>query len=99
MKPKSADPRVKAVALKYKPEEDYAPKIAAKGQGLIAEKIIRTAREHGVPVQEDASLVEVLSKLDLNETIPPELYQLVAELLSFVYRADRKLEEEGNARP
>lgn len=99
MKPKGTNPKAKAVALKYKPEEQDAPKVAAKGQGLIAEKIVEKAREHGIPVQEDASLVEVLSKLDLDEQIPPELYQLVAELLSFVYRADRKLDLEGTSRP
>lgn len=90
----NARPRAKAVALKYMPEEQAAPTVAAKGQGRIADKIVEKAREHGIPVQEDASLVEVLSKLDLNEAIPPELYQLVAELLSFLYRADRKAELE-----
>lgn len=86
--------RAKAVALKYVPEQQATPTVAAKGQGRIAEKIVEKARDHGIPVQEDASLVEVLSKLDLNDEIPPELYQLVAELLSFLYRADRKAELE-----
>lgn len=81
----------KAVALKYDPEQGAAPTLIAKGQGAIAEEILRRAQENGVPVQEDSSLVEVLSKLDLNQEIPPELYQLVAELLSFVYRSDRRV--------
>jgi flagellar biosynthesis protein len=78
----------KAVALRYSPESDHAPILTAKGKGRVAEEIIRRAREHGVPIQEDASLVEVLSKLDLDTEIPPELYQLVAEVLSFIYRTD-----------
>ena len=80
----------KAVALKYEPERNAAPVVVAKGQGLLAEEILRTAQASGVPVQEDASLVEVLSKLDLEQEIPAELYRLVAEILSFVYRSDRK---------
>ncbi|MGG1311209.1 MULTISPECIES: EscU/YscU/HrcU family type III secretion system export apparatus switch protein [Cohnella] len=91
--PKQPQPRTitkKAVALKYDPEQAQAPVVVAKGQGVLAEEILRRAKEGGVPVQEDASLVEVLSKLDLQQEIPPELYRLVAEILSFVYRTDRK---------
>ncbi|QMV40191.1 EscU/YscU/HrcU family type III secretion system export apparatus switch protein [Cohnella cholangitidis] len=80
----------KAVALKYEPERGSAPTVIAKGQGVIADEIMRRAQENGVPLQEDSSLVEVLSKLDLNQEIPPELYTLVAEVLSFVYRSDRR---------
>lgn len=82
--------RSKAVALRYKPEEMSAPVIVAKGQGLLAEQIVEKAKDSGVPIQEDASLVEVLSKLDIEQQIPSELYQLVAEVLSFVYRTDRR---------
>lgn len=80
----------KAVALKYDPQRSAAPMVTAKGQGFVAEQILQKAAEHGVPIQEDASLVEVLSKLDLEQEIPPELYQIVAEILSFVYRSDRQ---------
>ncbi|GGF96588.1 EscU/YscU/HrcU family type III secretion system export apparatus switch protein [Paenibacillus aceti] len=83
----------KAVALKYEPSKD-APVIAAKGRGMLAERILETAREHGVPVQEDPALVEVLSKLDLDQQIPPELYNLVAEILTFIYRSDKQAEED-----
>ncbi|WFR61840.1 EscU/YscU/HrcU family type III secretion system export apparatus switch protein [Paenibacillus amylolyticus] len=79
----------KAVALKYVPGESEAPVVVAKGRGKVAEAILDKARENGVAVQEDAALVEVLSKLDLDEQIPAELYQLVAEVLTYVYRADR----------
>ncbi|MBE7679287.1 MULTISPECIES: EscU/YscU/HrcU family type III secretion system export apparatus switch protein [unclassified Paenibacillus] len=79
----------KAVALKYVPGESEAPVVVAKGRGKVAEAILDKAKENGVPVQEDAALVEVLSKLDLDEQIPAELYQLVAEVLTYIYRADR----------
>jgi flagellar biosynthesis protein len=79
-----------AVALSYSPEAQAAPVVKAKGKGAVAERIAQVAAENGVPVQEDASLVEVLSKLDLDQEIPPELYKLVAEILSFVYRTDQE---------
>lgn len=79
----------KAVALKYVPGESEAPVVVAKGRGKVAEAILDKAKENGVPVQEDAALVEVLSKLDLDEQIPSELYQLVAEVFTYIYRADR----------
>ncbi|WP_020615308.1 EscU/YscU/HrcU family type III secretion system export apparatus switch protein [Paenibacillus daejeonensis] len=79
-----------AVALKYDPEQQASPVLVAKGRGLLADKIVAKASEHGVPIQEDASLVEVLSQLDIEQEIPPELYTLVAEVLSFIYRSDQK---------
>ncbi|WP_059053580.1 EscU/YscU/HrcU family type III secretion system export apparatus switch protein [Paenibacillus senegalimassiliensis] len=84
----------KAVALKYDPGQGESPIVAAKGKGLLAERILETAREHGIPVQEDAALVEVLSKLDLDQQIPAELYDLVAEILTFIYRSDKMMERE-----
>ncbi|MEB3101184.1 EscU/YscU/HrcU family type III secretion system export apparatus switch protein [Ferviditalea candida] len=81
----------KAVALRYVQEQQEAPIVTAKGKGLVAQKIIERAQASGVPVQENASLVEVLSKLDIDQQIPPELYQLVAEVLSFVYRMDQRV--------
>lgn len=83
-------PVKKAVALRYVPERNASPAVVAKGAGYVAETIVKKAKEHDVPLQEDPSLVEVLSKLDLNQEIPPELYRLVAELLSFVYRTDAR---------
>ncbi len=76
----------KAVALKYEAEKDSAPKVVAKGRGYIAQKIIELARQHGIPMKEDDALVEVLSKLDIYEEIPMELYKAVAEILVFVYQ-------------
>lgn len=75
--------QLQAVALKYDPNE-VAPKIVAAGKGKIAEKIIETAKDANVAVHEDAKLADTLSKLDIGEFIPPELYEVVAEILVFV---------------
>ena len=95
MTPKRKPPESvkQAVALSYANEKASAPVVKAKGKGATAERIVDIAQRHGVPVREDASLVEMLAKLDLDQEIPPELYQLVAEVLSFVYRTDRDLGE------
>ena len=61
----------------------------AKGGGLIAEKIIETAREHGITIFEDKELIELLSRIELYQVIPIELYQLIAEVLAFVYRVNK----------
>lgn len=90
MKKSTERPGVKkAVALQYTTDKD-APVVTAKGKGVVAEKMIDLAEKNGVPLQEDRSLVEVLSQLDIDQQIPPELYQLVAEVLSFVYRTDQE---------
>ena len=84
MKPKQSITK-KAVALSYEPQKDSAPRITAKGRGHIAEKIIRIAKENGVPIKSDVLLVEVLSQIDLYEEIPECVYQIVAEIFAFVY--------------
>jgi len=80
----------KAVALKYEKEKDGAPRIVAKGRGVIAQKIIEAARAHCVPLYEDKNLAQVLEALDLETEIPPELYRAVAEVLAFIYRLNGK---------
>lgn len=75
----------KAVALKYDSTADKAPRVIAKGKGEVAKKIIEIAREHNIHVHNDPDLIEVLSQLDLNNEIPPDLYVVVAELLAFIY--------------
>ncbi|WP_210363803.1 EscU/YscU/HrcU family type III secretion system export apparatus switch protein [Bacillus sp. REN3] len=87
--------RKTAVALGYDPKTNDPPRVLAKGKGLVAGEIIERAKDNDVPVQEDASLVEVLGQLELNERIPEELYQAVAEVLAFLYRLD-KLAGEPN---
>lgn len=78
----------KAAALKYNPGET-APKITALGKGEIAERIIKTAKENDVPVFENSELVETLLSMDLGDEIPPELYNVVAEILVFISNIDR----------
>lgn len=80
----------KAVALRYQKEKDNAPRITAKGRGKIAEKILEVAKKHGIPVHEDRDLVEVLSKLEIEKEIPPHLYKVIAEILAFIYRVNKK---------
>jgi len=86
--------RKKAVAIKYDPEVHEAPVLSAKGSGAVAESIIQQAEKHGIPTQENQSLVEMLSVLELNQQIPPELYQVTAEILAFVYRMDQRVKEK-----
>lgn len=83
--------RKKATALQYDQLQNNAPKISATGQGLIAENIIEKAKENNIPILEDPSLVELLSKLNINETIPEELYHAVAEVFAFVYQVDKQM--------
>jgi flagellar biosynthesis protein len=83
--------RKKAVALKYEPAKDQAPRITAKGAGRVAEKIIEVAQKEGIPMREDPDLVGALIQLDFDEEIPPELYVAVAEILAFAYRLNRTI--------
>ena len=77
--------------MRYRQGIDSAPSIVAKGKGLVAEKIIALAHEHGIPVREDRDMIEILSTLDLYEEIPPELYKAVAEILAFIYKMSGKV--------
>ena len=87
----------KAVALKYEPAKDNAPRITAKGTALIAERIIELATREGIPISEDPDLVGALVQLDFQEEIPPELYKAVAEILAFVYRLNRNMMDENES--
>lgn len=78
----------RAVALEYDPAE-IAPKVIASGQGKLAERIIEEAGKADIPVHRDDKLAETLSKLDIGEAIPPELYEVVAEVLVFVDAVDK----------
>ncbi len=80
----------KAVALKYDKQKQNAPKVAAKGEGQVANNIIKLAKENDIPIQEDKELVEMLSKIELDREIPPNLYKAVAEVFSFVYKYSSK---------
>jgi flagellar biosynthesis protein len=76
-----------AIALAYE-ASDYAPKVVAKGRGLIAEQIIAKAKENGVFVHESKDLVALLMQVDLDDHIPPELYLAIAEILAWLYRLE-----------
>ena len=80
----------KAAALQYDRDQDRAPRLVAKGQGHLAERILEIAKENRIPIQQDPGLVEIISKLDLLEEIPPECYRVVAEILAFIYKTQEK---------
>ncbi len=88
--------RKEAIALNYSPENNNSPTVIAKGKGKIAENIIEKAAENDIPVYEDRNLVELLGNLDLNEAIPEELYEAVAEVFAFIYRLDRSYNSKNN---
>lgn len=91
--------RDEAVALTYTPGE-AAPRVVAKGRGLIAQEIIARAREAGVFVHESPELVGLLMQVDLDERIPPQLYVAIAELLAWLYKVEaRSLPAVNEARP
>ncbi|WP_243289891.1 EscU/YscU/HrcU family type III secretion system export apparatus switch protein [Bacillus sp. FJAT-47783] len=83
--------REKAIALKYDEHEDDAPRVIAKGEGEMAHSILERAKLCNVPIQKDASLVELLSEVDVNEKIPEELYEVIAEVFAFIYQLDQNL--------
>lgn len=83
--PKS--PLPSAVALAYQ-TGDAAPRVVAKGKGLIAEEIIARAKEHGIFVHESKELVALLLQIDLDQRIPPALYRAIAELLAWLYQIE-----------
>ncbi|ARQ97692.1 FlhB-like flagellar biosynthesis protein [Campylobacter lanienae] len=79
----------KAVALGYNKDKNNAPKVLASGKGEVANKIIEAAKIYKIPIKEDSDLVEILSKVDINQEIPPNLYKAVAEVFSFLYRTTK----------
>lgn len=93
--------RQRAVAIRYS-QEDESPRVVATGAGEIAKRIIALAKEHGVPIRQNDSLVDILSKLHVGYEIPPETYRAVAEILAFLYRTDaawrKRFKEKGGTR-
>ena len=87
-----------AVALGYDSNSDNAPLLKAKGQGYVAEKLLSKANENDIPVYEDPALAELLSSLNLNESIPEDLYEVVAEVFSFLYLIDKNVHETTTQR-
>lgn len=91
------NPIKKAVALHYDAEKGTAPRVAAVGAGPMAERILALAQEAGVDLVEDPDLIEVLARLPVGESIPPELFQAVAEILIFIYQMNQEYAEEFSA--
>jgi flagellar biosynthesis protein len=85
---KPNDSAREAIALAYR-QTDAAPRVVAKGKGLVAEELIAKAKEHGVFVHESPELVALLTQVDIDEHIPPQLYMAVAELLAWLYRIEQ----------
>ncbi|KKE78357.1 EscU/YscU/HrcU family type III secretion system export apparatus switch protein [Oceanobacillus caeni] len=83
----------KAVSLKYNRIEHSAPVVTAAGKGAIADEILEIATNNQIPVVEDIALVELLSKLNINETIPEELYEAVAEVFAFIYNTEQSIKQ------
>lgn len=78
-----------AVALGYKPAQDQAPHVVAKGQGWLARQIVEMAEANGIEVREDADLAQILAQVDVDSEIPLEAFTLVAEILSYVYEKNK----------
>ena len=79
-----------AISLKYSGGSNHAPKVTAKGQGWVAEKIIAMAEQQNIPIRKDKHLVALLEKIDVGREIPESLYKLVAELLAWVYQLNNE---------
>lgn len=82
------DPK-SAVSLQYKKGKNSAPRVTAKGQGWVAEKIIKMAHENNIPIREDKDLLNLLSEIDVGREVPESLYKVVAELLAWVYQLNQ----------
>jgi len=82
------------VALRYDQEKDSSPRVVAKGKGHIARQIREIAEEYGIPIRHDDDLVELLAQVDIDKEIPQELYAVVAEILSWIYRANEEMRKE-----
>ena len=82
--------RKQAVAVRYDAEQESAPRVLAKGQGPVAERILALAAAHDIPLHEDRDLVHLLGALDLDVEVPPGLYKALAEVLAHLYRANAK---------
>ncbi len=88
-----------AVALTYDDKSVNAPRIVAKGRGIVAENILNAAKTSAVPIYQNKSLTQMLMALEIDNEIPTELYQAVAEILAYVYRADKLMQMTKNLNP
>jgi flagellar biosynthesis protein len=84
-----------AASIRYDRKKDRAPRLTAKGRGILADKIIELAREHDIPIKEDPALISILCRLDIDEEIPHDLYRAVAEILAFIYTQNERYRDSG----
>ena len=88
----------KAVSLQYKKGKNAAPKVTAKGQGWMADRIIKMAQENNIPIREDKDLLRLLSEIDVGHEVPESLYKVVAELLAWVYQLNQSYSGSDKAK-
>ena len=84
-----------AVALGYDMEKNNAPIVVAKGQGHIAKKIVQIALDEGIEIHQDADLVQILKAVDIDAEIPLEAFGAVAEIISYIYKANGKMKNQS----
>ena len=92
--PRPVSSRPRAAAIRYREEHPYkdsAPRLVAKGEGLLAERILEEARKHGIPIEHNPDLVAALAPLEVDRLIPPELFHAVAAILAALYRANKEV--------
>ncbi|OPY85176.1 MAG: Flagellar biosynthetic protein FlhB [Smithella sp. PtaU1.Bin162] len=94
-KDKKKEQQILAAAIKYDSAGDNAPKVTARGRGVIAEKIIELARENNIPIKNDPEMIQILSKLEVGAEIPVELYRAVAEILAYIYSLNESLRPQN----
>ena len=80
----------KAAALRYDTSREKAPRVVAKGEGEVANNIIKIAELHNLPIKKDADLIELLSKVEIDKEVPEALYKAMAEVFSFIYKTTKK---------
>ena len=86
---KETQKTLRAIALQY--DGEHTPVVTAAGEGRLAEEILRIAKEHHIPLRQDALLAELLSELELGEEIPPVLYRVIAEVIAYAYLVSGKV--------
>ena len=82
-----------AIALQWMPLQEAIPKVKASGSGALADEILRIAKENNIPIREDKDLVQILSLLDIGESIPAQVHTAIAEILAFIYWDNQHYEE------
>ena len=88
------NPVPEAVAIRYDRDRENAPRVVAKGRGVIAQQLMAIAKKHAVPVYQNQTVTQLLMAVELDREIPPELYQAVANVLAYVYRLDGRAAEK-----